>query len=131
MKTDRLDLISSFPVGASRTANAVRNHRTRRLAGILGLCAGLILSNAQAAFQLVEDFDSLILGNINGQNSWVDSDNSGQVVLDPDGGTNQALVVNTESAVLHRAVTVAQPRGFVPVQGTATTGASAAHTDTA
>lgn len=108
MKTDRLDLISNLPVGVSRTANAVRNHRVRRLAGILGLCAGLVLSNAQAAFQVVEDFDNLTLGNINGQNSWVDSDNSGQVVLDPDGGANQALEVDTESAVLHRALTVAQ-----------------------
>jgi hypothetical protein len=108
MKTDRLDLISTLPVGVSHTANAVRNHGIRRLAGILGLCAGLVLSNAQAAFQLVEDFDSLTLGNINGQNSWFDTDNSGQVVVDPDGGTNQALVVNTESAVLHRALTVPQ-----------------------
>jgi len=36
-----------------------------------GLCAGLMVVSAQVAFQVVETFDSLTLGDINGQNGWV------------------------------------------------------------
>jgi len=75
---------------------------------MLGLGTGLWVTGAQAAFQLVEDFNNLTLGNIDGQSSWVDNGNSGQVVADPEGGANQALVVDTESGVLYRPLSVAQ-----------------------
>jgi hypothetical protein len=64
--------------------------------------------SAQAAFQVVDDFDSLTLGNINGQNGWDVMLTSGEVVLDPAGGSNQALKVTTESGTLHKAASVAQ-----------------------
>ncbi len=108
MKTDQSDVSSKFLVRRGHTVKAVKNRRTKILSGILGLCAGFLVINTQAAFQLVEDFDNLTLGNIDGQNSWVDSGNSGQVVVDPDGGANQALVINTESGVLRRALTVVE-----------------------
>jgi hypothetical protein len=73
-----------------------------------GLCAGLMVVSAQAAFQLVEDFDSLTLGDINGQNGWVASLNSNGVELDPAGGSNQVLKVLTESGTLKKAASVAQ-----------------------
>ena len=88
MKTDRSDVSSNSLVRRGHTVNAVKNRRTKLLSGMLGLCAGFFVINTQAAFQLVEDFDNLTLGNIDGQNSWVDSGNSGQVVVDPDGGAN-------------------------------------------
>ena len=65
-------------------------------------------ASAQAAFQPLETFDALALGNVNGQNGWVDTGNSGEVVLDPAGGLNQAMTVNTESGTLHREATVLQ-----------------------
>lgn len=107
MKTD-LSHVSTTPVGARLTVKAAGSGRTRMLSRIVSLFAGLLVINAQAAFQLVEDFDNLTLGNIDGQNSWVDAGNSGQVIIDPDNGANQALVVNTESGVLRRALTVVE-----------------------
>jgi hypothetical protein len=73
-----------------------------------GLCAGLMVVSAQAAFQVVEDFDSLTLGDIDGQNGWVASLNSNGVELDPAGGSNQVLKVFTESGTLHKAASVAK-----------------------
>jgi hypothetical protein len=75
-----------------------------------GLCAGLMVVSAQAAFQLVENFDgdSLTLGDINGQNDWVASPGSNELELDPAGGSNQVLKVLTESGILHKAASVAQ-----------------------
>lgn len=78
----------------------------RLFSGIL--ISGFMAASAQAAFQPLETFDALTLGNINGQNTWVDAGNSGQVVLDPDGGLNQVLAVDTESGVLHRDAVVSQ-----------------------
>ena len=72
------------------------------------LISSFMAASAQAAFQPLETFDALALGNINGQNGWVDAENSGKVVLDPAGGLNQALAVNTESGTLHREATVLQ-----------------------
>ena len=109
MRTNRSNLSATFTAALSGPVNAVTTHRMRLLFGILGLCGGFLISNAQASFQLVEDFDSLTLGNINGQNNWVDAGNSGQVTLDPDLGIgNQVLVVNTESGVLYRELSVLQ-----------------------
>ena len=73
-----------------------------------GLCAGLMVVSAQAAFQVVENFDSLTLGDINGQNGWFASLNSNGVELDPAGGSSQVLKVFTESGILHKAANVAQ-----------------------
>jgi hypothetical protein len=62
--------------------------------------------SAQAAFQVVDDFDSLTLGNIDGQNGWDVMLTSGDVVLDPAGGSNQALKVSTESGTLYKGASV-------------------------
>ena len=79
------------------------------LSHVAGLCAGfLMVVNAQAAFQVVENFDSLTLGNISGQNGWSATSGSGEVVLDPAGASNQVLKITTESGILHRAASVAQ-----------------------
>jgi hypothetical protein len=64
--------------------------------------------SAQAAFQVVDDFDSLTLGNINGQNGWDVTQTSGEVVLDPAGGSNQALKVSTESGTLDKEAIIDQ-----------------------
>lgn len=79
------------------------------LSHVAGLCAGfLIVANAHAAFQVVEDFDSLTLGNISGQNGWSATSGSGEVVLDPGGDSNRVLKATTESGILHKATSVAQ-----------------------
>lgn len=79
------------------------------LSHVAGLCAGfLMVVNAQAAFQVVENFDSLTLGNISGQNGWSATSGSGEVVLDSAGASNQVLKITTESGILHRAASVAQ-----------------------
>lgn len=73
------------------------------------LYAGLIfVISAQAAFQVIENFDSLTLGDINGQNGWFATRNSNSVVLDPVDGDNQVLKVITESGILHKALSIAQ-----------------------
>jgi hypothetical protein len=82
--------------------------RARLFPKLAGLCAGLTLVSAQAAFQAVETFDSLTLGDINGQNGWSVSLTSGEVVLDPAGGSNQALQVSTESGTLDKAARIAR-----------------------
>lgn len=106
MKADQSHLVSIFLIRLRRTFRAVESGRVRLLSGIVGLCSAFLVITAQAAFQLVDDFDNLTLGNINGQDNWVDTGNSGQVVPDPAGGANQALVIDTESGVLYRALTV-------------------------
>ncbi|MFC1572322.1 FlgD immunoglobulin-like domain containing protein [Candidatus Eisenbacteria bacterium] len=57
---------------------------------------------AHADFKLVEDFQTLDLGPIDGQNDWRAPSDSSMVVLDPSGGDNQYLSVITESTYLHR-----------------------------
>lgn len=69
---------------------------------VLGLAAG----NTQAAFQVIDDFDLLTLGNVDSQNGWVDAGDSGQVVADPDGSANQVLRVSTDSGVLRHLATI-------------------------
>lgn len=79
------------------------------LSHVVCLCAGFLMAvNAQAAFQVVENFDSLILGNISGQNGWSATSGSGEVVLDPADDSNRILKATTESGILHKAVSVAQ-----------------------
>ena len=93
-------------VRPSHSVNAARTWRARFLSSMAGLCAGLMVVSAQAAFQVVENFDSLTLGDINGQNGWVASLNSNGVELDPAGGSNQVLKVLTESGTLKKAASV-------------------------
>jgi hypothetical protein len=71
-------------------------------------CALLMAAHAQAAFQVVEDFDSLVLAPVNGQNGWFATPGSGLVVLDPVNTRNQVLQVITESGILHRAAVIDQ-----------------------
>ena len=91
------------------SVHAARYRRVRFLLIVAGLCAGfLIVANAHAAFQVVEDFDSLTFGNISGQNGWFATSGSGEVVLDPGGDSNRVLKATTESGILHKATSVAQ-----------------------
>ena len=108
MKSSLLRAGHSCPVQASYSVNTARTWRARFLCYIAVLCAGLMVVNAQAAFQAVETFDSLNLADINGQNGWDADPGSGEVVLDPSGGGNQVLKVLTDSADLHKAASIAQ-----------------------
>ncbi|MEA3467131.1 MAG: hypothetical protein U9R57_02780 [Thermodesulfobacteriota bacterium] len=73
------------------------------------LSAGILMVvNAQAAFQVVENFDSLILGDIKGQNDWTATSGSGKVIPDPVDGSTQALEVSTDSGVLYKTANVPQ-----------------------
>ena len=95
-------------VRASHSFNISRTWYARFLCYAVLLCAGLMVVNAQAAFQAVETFDTLNLADIDGQNGWDASAGSGEVVQDPSGGGNQVLKVSTESGDLQKAVSVAQ-----------------------
>ena len=95
-------------VRASHVVNAAGTWRIRFVSSAAALCVGLMAVSAQAAFQVVEDFDNLAFGNINGQNSWTATPGSGEVVLDPAGGSNQVLKVVTESGTLYKAASVSQ-----------------------
>ena len=53
-------------------------------------CACLPFSSANAAFSLVENFDGLNPGALDGQNGWT-ADSTFTVVNDPDGGSGQVL----------------------------------------
>lgn len=82
---------------------------TRIISVAAGLCAGLILAvSSQAAFQAIENFDTLTLGDINGQNGWFATQDSNSVVLDPADSDNQVLKVITESGILRKALNIAQ-----------------------
>jgi len=108
MKSHLSAEVHSCPVCASPSVNAASSWRARLLSGMAGLCAGLMVVSAQAAFQAVDTFDDLNLGTINGQNGWSISGTSGEVVLDPADGSNQALEVSTESGTLEKAMTIAR-----------------------
>ena len=71
MKSSLSGAVHSCIVRASHSVNVARTRRARFLSSMAGLCAGLMVVSAQAAFQVVENFDSLTLGDINGQNGWV------------------------------------------------------------
>ena len=107
MKSRLSVAVHGCPVHASHSFNTARSWRARFLSYAAVLCAGLMVVSAQAAFQAVETFESLNLADINGQNGWDASVGSGEVVLDPAGGSNQVLEVLTESGTLHKAAKVA------------------------
>ncbi len=76
---------------------------------VISLWAGLFMAvTAQATFQVVEDFENLALGNINGQNGWLATPGSGFVVLDPSDGNNQVMKVITESGNLRKGISIKQ-----------------------
>ncbi|MBW2682989.1 MAG: hypothetical protein JRC69_05440 [Deltaproteobacteria bacterium] len=97
------------PVHTSRSISTVRSGTDRFFFYVVGLCAGLFLAvNAQAAFQVLEDFDSLTLGDIDEQNGWVATAGSGEVVPGPTDGSSQALKVMTDSGAIRRTASVPQ-----------------------
>jgi hypothetical protein len=82
-----------------------------RSVSTLSACCGALLAlsgpPAQAAFQLVDDFEALVAGSpIAVHPAWTDAAGSGTVVADLDGSANQALAVATESSWLYRPLTV-------------------------
>ena len=67
----------------------------------------LLAVNAQAAFQLIENFDTLEIGDINGQNGWLTTNHIGEVVQDPVDPSNKSLKVSTESGILRKETVIA------------------------
>jgi hypothetical protein len=72
------------------------------LAGAIAL--GCAAPAAFADFTLLDDFQGLNLGNVNGQNGWTASSTSGTVVTDPGDAANQLLSVTTTSANVYKAL---------------------------
>ncbi len=80
----------------------------------LTLLTGVTLSTSlQAAFTLFENFDSLTLGNINGQNGWVSNDTAGTVIASSslsagtgatNSGSTNALQVTSTTANIYNAL---------------------------
>ena len=62
---------------------------TWRLPLVVALCANLITISAYAEFLVVDDFEDLIRSTINGQNDWVATSGSGEVVVDPVDNSNE------------------------------------------
>jgi len=67
---------------------------------------GLATGAARGEFLLVEDFEGLNLAPINGQDDWVATSPTSQVVTLPDEGPNQALKVTATPGVLHKGATI-------------------------
>lgn len=74
--------------------------------GLLALVLSLSMwgDPLQAAFVVVEDFEALSPGSIDGQNDWRAPGGSGNVVIDTTDAGNQVLAVTTESNYLSRPV---------------------------
>ena len=68
--------------------------------------AVLALSPARGEFVLIEDFEGLPLGPIDGQNGWHAEDVTTEVIADPAGGGGQVLAVVTESTHLYKEVLI-------------------------
>ena len=75
------------------------------ITGIILVCF-LVTGHVQAAFVLVDDFESLTPGNIDGQNDWRAPGGSGNVVIDPADPDNQVLAVTTDSNYLSKPVVI-------------------------
>ena len=81
----------------------------RIISVMASLCAGLFMAvSAQANFQIIENFDNLTLGNIDGQNGWRATPGSGFVVIDPTDFNNQVIKVITESGNLYKPAKIKQ-----------------------
>lgn len=68
--------------------------------------SGTSCAPAGASFMVVEDFEGLFPGPIDGQSSWVAEDSTSAVVTDPDRFDNQVLQVVTESTHLYREISL-------------------------
>ena len=74
---------------------------------ILGAAIFLVFAGyAEAVFVLVEDFDALTAGAINGQNGWAAASSTSVVTSDPSDGLNQVLAVTTNSTHLYKNTTI-------------------------
>ena len=73
-------------------------------AGWLVLIFGV--APAQADYGVVEDFDDLALGSIDGQDGWNISGMGGNVVTLPEDDANQVLEITVDSGVLHKGATI-------------------------
>ena len=70
------------------------------------LAVGLATGIVRGEFILVEDFEGLELGPIDGQNGWNASSTTTQVVTLPGEGVNQVLNLTANPAVVNKSVTV-------------------------
>ena len=68
----------------------------------VSLILALPLAKAHGSFTLVEDFQTLPAGNIDGHNGWVSSGSAGQVSPDPIDPANQVLAVSTTGANIYK-----------------------------
>jgi hypothetical protein len=64
----------------------------------------LAVNRSQAAFILLEDFNSLSNGLINGQQGWVDSASNGRVVADPLDPVNKVIAITNSQANVYHAL---------------------------
>lgn len=64
----------------------------------------LAVSRSQAAFVLLENFNGLADGLINGQQGWVDSASNGRVVADPLNPANKVIAITNVQANVYRAL---------------------------
>jgi hypothetical protein len=73
------------------------------------ICAVMLAATttASAEYVLFEDFDPLLIGNVDDQNGWQAAGTASQVVLDPANGLNQVLAVTAESTIIHKDLTIA------------------------
>lgn len=77
----------------------------RHAAWVVFVAVGLTTGVARGEFVLVEDFDGLELGPIDGKDGWYASSPTSQVVTLPGEGVNQTLKATANPAVLHKSVT--------------------------
>ncbi len=76
------------------------------LACFVILALGPAASTARAEYVVVEDFDALELGDIDGQNGWFVGGLNADVATLPGEGANQTLRLTTDSGVLHKSATI-------------------------
>jgi len=86
----------------------IRETVTRYAACLAFLALGLGAGTAQAGFILVENFEDLDLGSIDGQNGWDASGLGGDVVTLPGQGDNQVLELTVNTGVLRKGLTIPQ-----------------------
>lgn len=79
-----------------------RNAAKRWAMAIVAACS--VTAPAWAEFNLVDDFEAMALGPIDGQGAWTAEDTTSVVALDPAVWTNQVLAVTTESTHLYRSL---------------------------
>lgn len=65
------------------------------------------VNKAEADYLLIENFEALDLGDIDGQNGWNASSLGGDVVTLPSEGDNQSLKLIVNSGVLYKPLTIA------------------------